>query len=244
MNFWARNAEIAYSDWLPRAAENYLEHTVLGRPIRKMARSQDCHPPTILRQVLRLETKRDDRLIDSALTSISTTFAKRKTDEQREVSDMSLDIEPESAANVADLPKKLDQDRLIVLRRLCERGAVLAVARDMESAVVVHEDAEQYSVRTAVVERDIAEAIALRDWIKCDDPSKRINRYYITAERLRAVQKLTAEQENRAHGLLQDGLTLTKAHKSHEPAKIRSTVTESPIMGLARRKYKFDGPFL
>ena len=84
-------------------------------------------------------------------------------------------------------PKKLDQDRLIVLRRLCVRGAVLAVARDMESAVVVHEDAEEYSVRTAVVERDIAEAIALRDWIKCDDPSKRINRYYITAERLRAV---------------------------------------------------------
>ena len=245
MSFSARNAKIECPDWLPRAAENYLEHTVLGRPIRKMARSQDCHPSTILRQVRRLETKRDDPLIDSALTSISTTFAKRKTDEQREVSEMSLDIVPESAANVAGLPKeKLDQDGLIVLRRLCERGAVLAVARDMESAVVVREDAEGHSVRTAVVERDIAEAIALRDWIKCDDPNKRINRYYITAEGLRAVQELTAEEENRAHVLAQDGLTVSKSHRSHEPAKIRSTVTESPIMGLARRKDKFGEPFL
>jgi hypothetical protein len=39
--------------------------------IRALARAQDCHPSTVLRQVRKLEIRRDDLLIDGALTSLS-----------------------------------------------------------------------------------------------------------------------------------------------------------------------------
>ena len=53
------------------------------------------------------------------------------------------------------------QDAMRILRRLCQRGAVLAVAADMDKAVVVRDGANGKSTRTAVVESHIAHAMAL-----------------------------------------------------------------------------------
>ena len=58
-----------------------------------------------------------------------------------------------------------EQDSLRILRRLCEKGAVLAVAADMDKAVVVRDGANGSSSRTAVVDRHIAQAMVLKDWI-------------------------------------------------------------------------------
>ena len=55
----------------------------------------------------------------------------------------------------------LKQDAMRILRRLCEKGAVLAVAADMDKAVVVRDGANGKSTRTAVVESHIAHAMAL-----------------------------------------------------------------------------------
>ena len=54
------------------------------------------------------------------------------------------------------------KSRAVILLRLCEPGAVLAVARDMETAVIVRENSEHEAMRTAVVDRDIAQALALK----------------------------------------------------------------------------------
>ena len=59
----------------------------------------------------------------------------------------------------------LEQDAMRILRRLCEKGAVLAVAAEMDKAVVVRDGAHGKSTRTAVVERHIAQAMALKNWI-------------------------------------------------------------------------------
>ena len=45
----------------------------------------------------------------------------------------------------------LSREARRILRRLCETGAVLAVAADMEKAVVVRDGADGSSTRTAVV---------------------------------------------------------------------------------------------
>ena len=56
-----------------------------------------------------------------------------------------------------------DQDRTEmrrVLRRLAEPGAVLAVAEGMDKAIVTRAD-----IRTAVLDRHVAETLALRGWV-------------------------------------------------------------------------------
>ena len=72
----------------------------------------------------------------------------------------------------------LEQEAIRILRRFCEKGAVLAVATDMDKAVVVRDGTNGQSTRTAVVERDIAQAMALKNWIE-QQTSGRIVRYQI-----------------------------------------------------------------
>ena len=52
-----------------------------------------------------------------------------------------------------------------ILRRLCETEALLAVAQDMEKAVVLRPGPDGEQTRTAVVDRRVAEAFAVKDWI-------------------------------------------------------------------------------
>lgn len=53
--------------WLPDTARRYLAHTEAGQSIRDLARAEGLHASTILRQVRRMEMRRDDPLIDAAL---------------------------------------------------------------------------------------------------------------------------------------------------------------------------------
>ncbi|MDO5370912.1 DUF6456 domain-containing protein [Paracoccus sp. (in: a-proteobacteria)] len=62
-----------------------------------------------------------------------------------------------------------------VLRRLAEPGAVLAVAAGMEKAIVTRAD-----IRTAVLDRTVAELLALRGWVAIVAQG-RISRHAITA---------------------------------------------------------------
>ena len=53
--------------WVPKPAQVYLAHTEAGMPIRALARMVGCHASTILRQIRKVETRRDDPLVDAAL---------------------------------------------------------------------------------------------------------------------------------------------------------------------------------
>jgi len=65
--------------WVPDAARHYVSHVEMGQPIRALARSAECHASTILRQIRRLETRRDDPLVDDALdlVGLPRSFAQR-----------------------------------------------------------------------------------------------------------------------------------------------------------------------
>lgn len=235
--------ELHLPSWVPKSAGIYLQHTLLGTSIRSVARSIQSHPSTVLRQIRRLEAMRDDPLVDAALSSLENSPVGHAKEAQKEFSDMPVELAEAAPQSTSTLPQShFDEEGLPVLRRLCEPGAILAVARDMESAVVVREDSEGQSIRTAVVERAVAQAMALRSWISSSNSDARIVRYSVTAEGRRAFRELTANQENNARlGRDQPEADPAAAGSAANP---RYIVVENPILSLSRRKDKNGKPFI
>ncbi len=152
---------------------------------------------------------------------------------------------------------RIDRDGARILRRMCEAGAVLAVARDMEMAVVVRDMPDGSSTRTAVVEAKMAQALALRDWISCADSGARIARYRITSTGRAALKGLLAQAENRAMaqatGMAEAPADFAGQHRSWDDRSVaedgqsrsyRFNTMESPLTGLARRKDRDGQPLL
>jgi hypothetical protein len=238
-----------WPDWVPESARHYLAHTEGGEPIRALARSARVHASTILRQVRRFESLRDDPLVDDALRDLSRLVPRPAgergtlpmTRASKDKKDRPRGSPPPSEARIAaEAPR--------VLRRLCEQGAVLAVARDMEMGIVVRDDGEGAPQRTAVVDRAIAQALALKDWIACKDPQARIARYRITALGRAELRRMMAEGQPGAAG---PGLSEAPARfRGAEEAEdrlvrhMRSSLGDSPILLLARRRDRDGKPFL
>ena len=146
------------------------------------------------------------------------------------------------------------QDMLRILRRLCEKGAVLAVAADMEKAVVVREGAHGASQRTAVVDQQVAEAMALKEWIATEQTG-RVTRYHITSAGRQALEELLEGEAIPGPGFNEDQAAFANQHRVWGEKQIEETETgrtrahrynlaESPLTALARRRDKDGKPFL
>jgi len=233
-------------DWVPAGACHYLAHTEGGQSIRTLARAAGVHASTVLRQVRRIEMRRDDPLVDTALSALAVAL----------YAPVSTPV-PTPGEAVPGTPE-LARESCRVLRRLCETGAVLAVAEKMEKAVVVRDTgADGAGARTAVVARAIAQAMALQDWISCSSLA-RISRYRITAAGRAALAQMLAAAENRAIQHQQYGFDEARADFSgafgtdaadaatttKKSRQARYIATESPLCALARRKDRDGNPFL
>ena len=239
--------------WVPAPARHYLAHTEVGLSIRALARADGCHASTVLRQIRRVENLRDDVLVDEALRILGKSLNKTVP--------ASPLLEPDAmTANknpLAETPDEatLAREGLRILRRLCETGAILAVAADMDKAVIVRDTGDGTNSRTAVFDRPIAQAMALKDWIACAAPG-RISRYHITPSGRIALNQMLAASENRAVGFaesqtafaepesgwqLRDGGNDTTDHPSR---RVRYNLAESPLAALARRRDKDGARFL
>lgn len=245
-------------DWMPDPVARYLAHTVSGRSIRDLARSAGCHASTILRQIRRVEAGRDDPLIDAALMALETTQIAlasgptkagsntRNTSKMPEI--IASPLQPDPEKHIA----RLEHHARVVLRRLCEPDAVLAVAENMEKAVVVRDNGDGNSTRTAIVDTEIAQTMALKGWIACARPG-RISRYRITATGRSDLIRLLAREESRVtaavgHGFAEaahpfDGATRVGAAPK-AARRSRFSSAESPLAALARRKDRDGSPFL
>lgn len=241
-------------DWVPDGALHYLAHTELGQPIRALARSADCHASTILRQIRRIETRRDDPLVDAALRRLGQVHHVETSQEpQEENADMpSAPLDPIAVPDA----QTLNREAMRILRRLCETGAVLAVAAEMEKAVVVRDTAGGGSTRTAVVSTDVAQAMALKDWI-APAGTGRIVRYHITSSGRTALHEMLADPE--LSQLDPTGLAEAPANflgkgeevgaldlevENGRSRRIRYALAESPLSTLARRRDRKGTPFL
>jgi Domain of unknown function (DUF6456) len=241
-------------DWMPDTVARYLAHTVSGRSIRDLARHAGCHASTIMRQIRRVEAWRDDPLVDAALLTLETAqispssgadagLNTRNTDKMT-ASPLQTDPETHLAT--------LEHHSAVILRRLCEPDAVLAVAENMEKAVVVRDCGDGNSSRTAVVDTEIAQAMALKGWIACAQPG-RVSRYRITATGRSDLIRLLAKEESRASAAVGQGFAEAQApfgaaspvgNAPKVSRRSRFSSAESPLAGLARRKDRDGTPFL
>jgi hypothetical protein len=212
--------------WLPEAARHYLHHTADGQPIRALARQAQVHASTVLRQVRRLEALRDDPLIDEALRLLS------------------------AQGRTGSLPatEMLETEAARVLRRLVEPGAVLAVAREMETAVIVRDDGQGGTQRIGTVARSVAQAMALSDWMASDDPQARVIRYRITAAGRNELRRLTTTGSRRGMDEAPTRFRGAAEEDDHEGddriRHMRSILGESPLATLARRRDREGAVFL
>ncbi|WP_366129718.1 DUF6456 domain-containing protein [uncultured Roseovarius sp.] len=199
-----------------------------------------------MRQIRAFETRRDDLLVDEALRRLG----------QRVIHDTapgSPAKEPPmtSQTNLSDpqdgtlTENRLKSEARRVLRRLCETGSVLAVSAAMDKAIVVRGTTSDQPSRTAVVEREVAEALALKGWIACDHPG-RISRYHITGAGRNALGLMLAEAENNASGLGDAQIVMSGRDdpREHGVSRVRYGLAESPLIALARRRDKDGSRFL
>ncbi|TMM54510.1 DUF6456 domain-containing protein [Sulfitobacter sabulilitoris] len=248
----------ALPPWVPASVRNYLAHTEAGLPIRALARASGCHASTILRQIRRVELRRDDPLVDAALRGLGARMTPPRSltpdPMKKEISRMNaMTSGPSSADRVPMDHAALMRDAVRVLRRLVEKGAVLAVAADMEKAVVVRDTAGGPSTRTAVVDRHVAQTMALKNWIAAETTG-RITRYAITPAGRTALTDMIL-QEQRSAGFAESQTPFADQHRrwgektvadtdTGRPRRMRYNLAESPLTALARRRDKSGKPFL
>ncbi len=269
-------------EWIPDAVRLYLSHTSEGQSLRALARERGCHASTILRKVRRFENRRDDPLVDEALSRLdstmrvgaaggcgcrcgrcqgagatSATHAPRvapspaapvdaspagdqrpkvgRTDQDKDTSAMTA-VCPSGAAPLADADM-ITREAARILPCLARSGALLAIAPDMEKAVVLREDTAGRATRLAVLDRHVAEAFALKDWITCHRPG-RVASYALSGAGRAELGRLVAMGQ--AEAPAQDA-AMDEEEGARKP---RYAGTETPVAVLARRRDRDGAPFL
>ena len=258
-----RSADLATVDelpgWLPDDARLYLEHTEAGLSLRALARREGCHASTVLRKVRRYENRREDPLIDEGLSRLGQTRLAANLVPavpcQTKEKNMSVQTRPRPPmCDEATIRREAPR----ILRRLCEAGTVLAIAPDMDKAVVLRPQPGGDLARVAVVDRMVAQAFALKDWIACDRGG-RITRYRITSAGRAALRRMlggmagATAAEGGADGFAEAQTPFADQHRDYafrdlggdaHGQRVRVNIAESPVAALARRRDKDGRPFL
>ncbi len=257
--------DITFPDWVPVAAQNYIAHTERGLSIRALARARQCHASTVLRQVRRFESRRDDPLVDDALRQLSSGVVgagnKREYCEMKHVSFGCSPAQGRAALDVSE--REVLRLGGGVLEALAVPSAVLVAGRQLETAVVIRNAPDGTTETLEKVSRDIVQAMALREWIVSAGGDAPVMRYKITNAGRTALNGINAGKPKkslryRAVGY-DDGQGLREAPAGYaldgdwEPVaheavwkdrQARIAAGETPLLGLARRRDKGGQRFL
>ena len=231
--------------WLPDAVRLYLDHTEDGLSLRALARRDGCHASTVMRTVRRYERRREDPLMDEALDALARSAARPVDPVTKEPDPMTAAPRPQPGA-VDDVT--LNREGLRILRRLAEPGASLAIASDMEKAVVMRAFPDGRCARLAVVDRVVAQAFVLQDWIALRKAG-RVASYDISAPGKAALKRLmeAEDQARMVGGLAEAPMAFADQHRiwgervvlgEEGPRRVRHNLAESPVSVLGRRREK------
>ncbi len=234
--------------WLPDDARLYLTHVQHSKAIREIARSEGRHASTILRKIRAFELRRDQPLVDEALSRFEAAGSHQQSISTKEGTIL-MSAPIRSALTAQPDEATINREARRILRRLCEVGAVLAVAPELEKAVVL-----KGTVRTAVVERPVAQAFALKDWIAVKT-NGRVTTYEITAAGRAALKRLLDEEGAQRAGFAEAPMAFGNQHRewdernvmepgAESPRRVRYNLAESPFAALARRRDKDGKLFL
>lgn len=210
--------------WVPVGTRNYLAHVEGGQTIRQLAKAADVHPSTILRRVRKVEALRDDPLLDAALRRIA-------------------DREPDPANSSNDPLLGLAAP---ALRQLNDEATVLLVSSEMEEAVVLRTGSDGELRRLSVLDRTLAEEMALRRWITAIDPEGRMQRYRITHAGRCALRSGAMVPRRMGFAEVQAGFAMPPDGPFEDDRlhHMRSELVETPLMALSRRRDERGDPFL
>lgn len=250
-------------EWLPVDAQLYLAHVEQGLSMRRLARERGCHASTVMRQIRKLENRRDDGLIDQALCRLGRQVTKGTTrllpSARPPVAENQMPRRCKKELEMNTVPSfdpphstpDLLQQALPVLQALTAEGRVLAVAADMEKAVIAGSDPAQKTV----VARALAEALALQGWIECDAPG-RVSRYRLSEAGRQLLQTQPSDSPAAPPGMAESaahfegaqpvpaGATPLALPRFSDSQRRRLAQGETPLALLARRRDKSGQPFL
>ncbi len=139
-----------------------------------------------------------------------------------------------------------------ILRRLAEPGAILAIAPDMDKAAVLRDLPDGRSLRTAVLERSVAQAFALKGWIACRKTG-RVSSYELTAAGRSELKRMAEEDGRQRRGMAEAAASFGDQHRvwgerevmdDGGPRRVRYNLAESPVALLGRRLDRDGKPFL
>ena len=220
--------------WVPHAVKLYLAHTEHGHSIRSLARFSGVHPSTVSRSVRKIETLRDDPLIDRAVQELSKYCLASAP--------LRLEDKPMSYHNPDPnplcYPAALDAPSITALRYLARKNTVLALAQGLEVAVVVREAEEGKVEKLGTLDRAQVMAMTMQDWLKCDDPQARIMRFHLTQSGLKLLARVEEVETNRR----EDGEG--GPPESASRTRLRYGQAISPVHTLARRRNKDGEPYI
>lgn len=225
--------------WLPAPVRLYLAHVEGGESIRALARAEGRHASTVLRQIRRTESLRDDPLADAALARIGRLWWPCRPSADRQ--------EPPPM-----MPQSLDDaafraETLRALKTLCAPEAELLVGDELADAALVLNPKGGRPSPLGTLRRDLAESLLLRGLI-CGQAGRALTRYRITPAGRAEMLRLTAERESRRAGGedpdAEGAGRPAAADRRSAGARARSAGAESPLTVLARRRAPDGGPFL
>ncbi len=226
----------AYPTWLPTSAQHYLDHAISGQSIREIARKADLAPSTILRQIRKYESKRDDPLIDEVFNLFEDTY--QIIDKINHNAILPYKTQPSALLD----SKKFEAEAPRILNRLNEKNSYLVIAAGLEKAIVAREYPNNETMRTAILDRSIAQALAINNWIE-PHSFKTTYKYKITHAGKAILKNYLLENISHNDAIYsfitaqdkeqdqENEQPLNKAKK----ARIRYCDAESPIAILARR---------
>jgi len=250
-NLTIPSTSLTLPPWLPESVRHYLDHTAAGTSLRALARRDGVSASTVLRQIRHCETRRDDPLVDAAFEALRLGALK---------ADKGSSSMPEDQMTVHSRHDSLPQDAATlaaearrVLRRLAEPEAFLAVSHDLDRAVVLRGHPGGKQSRLCTLDRAVAQAFALKDWIICDQQG-RVAVYRITTAGRSALRRLLAEDELRAGGVREAQFIYADQHRdmveggpvdpSDSRRRLRYNAAESPVCALGRKVDRDGQPYL
>ncbi len=237
--------------WIPDAARAYVAHTFEGIALRSVAERKGCAPSTVLRQVRRIEARRDDPLVDDIIERLAEAISMPAAIPITK-DDTLMSALPHRSTLIDDAT--LEREARRVLRRLCETDAFLAVGEGMPQAVVLRETGET-PTRTATLPKAVAQAFVLKDWITCFRVG-RITRYRITEAGRSALKRLltaSLDAKVEARGMAESPSPFLTQHMEMGERVVpgptgsetlRVNLAESPLGSLARKRDRDGKPFL
>ena len=233
----------------------YLAHTEEGESLSALADVTGSHPSTVMRTVRRVESYRDDPLVEGMFGALNTDGRDR---DETESANRNEAPDGTPATDRSGLGRdELDHEARRYLRRLCEPGAFLLVTPDASKGGIFCK-ANEYRKPIAMMAVKIAIEFLREGWIKLVQRGETSIRYRVTEDGRSYLRRLLAEDAMKrwaAPGFAEAQTPFQAQHQligerafmnpvNGEAETVKVNLAEDPLGWLARRKGPDGRPFI